>query len=144
MAHSTTPRFRSQFFRFQRRAVDAPELGLDEIHPDATVRRILKEEGASWKEILYTPLLTFWAFFWQALSPDHSRRSVVKRVVAWMGRRGQKIDDETQARIVGPARGYPNRPSVVWRAGWATTLTGSQPRSRSGAVARSRWSTARS
>jgi putative transposase len=94
MAHSTTPRFRAQFFRFQRRVVDQPELGLDGILPDAMVQQILKEEGAHWKQILYTPFLTFWAFFWQALSPDHSCRSAVKRVVAWMGRRGQKIDDE--------------------------------------------------
>jgi putative transposase len=94
MAHSITPRFRFQFFRFQRRAVDRPELGLDGILPDAMVQQVLKEEGAHWKPIVYTPFLTFWTFFWQALSPDHSCRAAVKRVAAWMGRRGRKINDE--------------------------------------------------
>jgi hypothetical protein len=69
-------------------------LGLDGILPEATVQQILREEGATWKRIFYTPFLTFWAFFWQALSPDHSCRAALKRVAAWRGRRGQTIDTE--------------------------------------------------
>jgi Transposase DDE domain len=94
MAQSTAPRLRGQILRFRRRATAEPELGLDTILPEATVRQILKEEGATWKIIFYTPWLTFWAFFWQVLSPDRSCRAAVKRIAAWMGRRGQKIDDE--------------------------------------------------
>jgi hypothetical protein len=94
MAQSTAPRLRFQIFQFRRRAIAQPELGLDGILPDATVQQVLKEEGAGWKQIFYTPWLTFWAFFWQALSPDHSCRAAVKRIAAWLGRRGQKLDDE--------------------------------------------------
>jgi len=71
-----------------------PDLGLDGILPEATVQQILREEGATWKQILYTPFLTFWAFFWQALSPDHSCRAALKRIAAWEGRRGQAIDTD--------------------------------------------------
>ena len=38
--------------------------------------------------------MTFWAFFWQVLSPDRSCRAALKRLAAWMGLRGQKLDDE--------------------------------------------------
>jgi hypothetical protein len=81
-------------FRLQRLPTLLPELGLDGILPDATVQQILEQEGATWKQILYTPWLTFWAFFWQVLTPDHSCRAAVKRLAAGMGRRGQRIADE--------------------------------------------------
>jgi hypothetical protein len=38
--------------------------------------------------------VTFWTFFWQVLSPDRSCRSALKRLAAWMGLRGRKLDDE--------------------------------------------------
>jgi Transposase DDE domain len=94
MAQSTAPKLRGQIFRLRPRATAQPELGLDPILPEATVRQVLKEQGASWKQIVYTPWLTFWAFFWQVLNPDHSCRAAVKRIAAWLGRRGQPIDDE--------------------------------------------------
>ena len=85
MVQSTAPRLRFQFFRLQQQAAAGPGLGLDGILPDATVQQVLKEEGANWKLVFYTPWLTFWAFFWQALSPDHSCRAAVKRIAAWLG-----------------------------------------------------------
>ena len=94
MTQSTAPRLRFQFFQLRHRAVTPPELGLDGILPEAMVQQVLKQEGASWKRVFYTPWLTFWAFFWQVLSPDRSCRAAVKRIAAWMARRGQAIDDE--------------------------------------------------
>jgi putative transposase len=94
MAQSTAPRLRFQFFRLQQQAAARPGLGLDGILTEATVQQVLKDEGANWKCVFYTPWLTFWAFFLQALSPDHSCRAAVKRIAAWLGRLGQKINDE--------------------------------------------------
>jgi Transposase DDE domain len=104
MAHSTTPRLRFQIHRLRQQPPPQPELGLDGILPEATVRQVLPEEGATWKQILYTPWLTFWAFFWQTLSPDHSCRAALKRIAAWMGRRGQTIDDDTSPYCKARAR----------------------------------------
>jgi hypothetical protein len=94
MAHSTTAHLRFQVHRLRQQPPPQPELGLDGILPEATVQQILRDEGATWKPILYTPFLTFWAFFWQALSPDRSCRAALKRIAAWGGRRGQTIDTE--------------------------------------------------
>jgi IS4 transposase len=94
MTHSTTPRLRFQTQRLQNQSPDQPELGLDEILPEATVEQILHEEGARWKRIFYTPWLTFWVFFWQMLSPDRSCRAALKRLAAWKARHGQKLDHE--------------------------------------------------
>jgi putative transposase len=94
MVQSTAPRLRFHFFRLQRQAAAEPGLGLDGILPEAMVRQVLEEEGACWKRIFYTPWLTFWAFFWQALSPDHSCRAAIKRIAAWLGLHDREMDDE--------------------------------------------------
>src|SRR5262249_1036924 len=94
MAQSTAPRLRFQFFRLRRQAPAQPGLGLDGVLPEATVEQALRAAGASWKRAAYPPCWTFWASFWQGLGPDHSCRAAVKRIAAWLGRRGQEIDDE--------------------------------------------------
>ena len=94
MAQFTTPRLRSQIHRLRTQPAPQPELGLDGVLPKATIQRILTEEGGTWRSILYTPWVTFWTFFWQVLSPDRSCRSALKRLAAWMGLRGCKLDDE--------------------------------------------------
>ena len=94
MSHSTTARLRFQIHRLTTHRAPQPELGLDEILPQATVTQILSDEGATWKEVLYTPWVTFWTFFWQMLSPDRSCRCALKRLAAWMSLRGQELNDE--------------------------------------------------
>jgi len=94
MAQSTTPRLRAQIHRLQNPPAPQPELGLEVVLPKATILQILKEEDGLWKSILYTPWVTFWTFFWQVLSPDRSCRSALKRLAAWMGLHGRRLDDE--------------------------------------------------
>lgn len=94
MAQSTTPRLRSQIHRLRNQPASQPALGLEEVLPKATIEQVLQEEGGRWKSILYTPWVTFWTFFWQVLSPDRSCRAALKRLAAWMGLRGGKLDDE--------------------------------------------------
>ena len=94
MSHSTTARLRFQIHRLTTQPAPQPALGLDAILPQATVTQILTDEGATWKEVLYTPWVTFWTFFWQMLSPDRSCRAALKRLAAWMSSRGQKLNDE--------------------------------------------------
>ena len=94
MAQSTTPRLRSQIHRLRNQPAPQPALGLEEVLPKATIEQILQEEGGQWKSILYTPWVTFWTFFWQVLSPDRSCRAALKRLAAWMGLRGGKLDNE--------------------------------------------------
>jgi Transposase DDE domain len=117
MAQSTAPRLRLQILRLRRLADTGPDLGLETILPRALVQQVLREEGASWRRVFYTPWLTFWASFWQALSPDHSCRAAVKRVAAWMARRGEKLDGEdTGAYCKARARLPESVPSRLMRS----------------------------
>jgi Transposase DDE domain len=94
MNQSTAPRLRFQIFQLRRGRAAQPELGLDAVLPEAMVQPVLTEERATWRRVVYTPWLTFWAFFWQVLSPDRSCRAAVKRVAAGRARRGEPLDDE--------------------------------------------------
>jgi Transposase DDE domain len=113
MSQSTAPKLRFQIFQLRHRSAAQPELGLETLLPEATVRQVLKEEGATWKLIFYTPWLTFWAFFWQVLSPDRSCRAALKRVAAWMARHGETIDDEDTSPYCKARRRLPE--SVPFR-----------------------------
>jgi hypothetical protein len=55
--------------------------------------RILKAFGAArsfWQGWVYKPAITVWVFLSQCLSPDHSCRDAVARLVAWRLARGLK------------------------------------------------------
>ena len=55
--------------------------------------RILQAFGKArwfWQGWIYTPAVTFWVFLAQCLSPDHSCREAVARLLAWRVGRGLK------------------------------------------------------
>jgi hypothetical protein len=63
----------------------------------------MAEENAGWREEVYTPLLTLWAFLSQVICPDGSCRAAVARVLAWLVARGEppctpKTDPYCKAR----------------------------------------------
>ncbi|MGC1719440.1 MAG: hypothetical protein WA746_10665 [Isosphaeraceae bacterium] len=62
MSRSTTARLRHQIFRLNQGEQADLDFGLGEILPPEDLTLILTEEGATWKSIIYTPLLTTWAF----------------------------------------------------------------------------------
>jgi Transposase DDE domain len=94
MSHSTTTRFRHQIFRLHKEQKADLDFGLGEILSVADITTILREAGATWKTVIYTPLLTTWAFLWQMLHPDRSCRAAVKRIAAWFGSQGKKLAND--------------------------------------------------
>ena len=45
---------------------------------------------STWHGWLYTPTITVWVFLSQCLSPDHSCRDAVARLVAWLSAQGKR------------------------------------------------------
>src|SRR5262249_54851901 len=45
-------------------------------------------EAVSYRDRLFSPLVTLWAFLSQVLDPDHSCRAAVARLLAWRAARG--------------------------------------------------------
>jgi hypothetical protein len=58
---------------------------------DATmVNAALAEEGVTFSERIYTPLVTLCLFLSQVLDPDHSCRAAVARLIVWLSINGRK------------------------------------------------------
>jgi hypothetical protein len=55
----------------------------------ADVDEAVAAEGCSFRERVFTPLLTIWVFLGQVLDPDHSCRQAVLRLVAWLAAHGR-------------------------------------------------------
>jgi hypothetical protein len=53
------------------------------------VQEVLVQEHVVFRERLFTPLITLWTFLSQVLSPDHSCREAVDRLIAYLVARGR-------------------------------------------------------
>jgi Transposase DDE domain len=83
MSHPTSPRHAGQVATLQRQFAQAPGLPFaDVLQPDA-VKQALELENISFRERLFSPLVTLWVFLSQILDPDHSCRQAVARFLAW-------------------------------------------------------------
>jgi hypothetical protein len=54
------------------------------------VNSALAEEGVTFNESIYTPLVTTCVFLSQVLDPDHSCRAAVARLIVWLAINGRK------------------------------------------------------
>ena len=65
-------------------------LPFHEILDAQMVQDALAEEGVTFSERLYTPLVTLGVFLSQVLDPDHSCRAAVARLIVWLSVNGRK------------------------------------------------------
>jgi hypothetical protein len=54
----------------------------DEMLPESMIQQILTEEGISYRNRLYTPIITLWTWLHQALDKDKSCKNAVSRIVS--------------------------------------------------------------
>lgn len=69
---------------------NSPQLPFhDWLKPD-TVAQVLEANHITFRDRIFTPMVTLWTFRSQVLSPDHSCREAVARLIAFREARGQK------------------------------------------------------
>jgi hypothetical protein len=101
--HSTARRRARQVETLRTQFAQADGLPFADLLTAERLERALREERAAWREAIYTPVLTLWAFLSQVLSADGSCRAAVARVLAWLVSRGElpcspKTDPYCKAR----------------------------------------------
>src|SRR4051812_6978548 len=69
---------------------NAPQLPFHDLLDPAAVEHVLEENHVAFRDRIYTPLVTLWTFLSQVLSPDHSCREAVARLIAFRVARGQE------------------------------------------------------
>src|SRR5262245_733165 len=103
MPHSTLRRRARQIETLRAQFAQADGLPFAAVLAAERLDAALREENAAWREQVYTPPLTLWAFLSQVLSPDGTCRAAVARVLAWLTSRGEppcspKPDPSCKAR----------------------------------------------
>jgi Transposase DDE domain/Insertion element 4 transposase N-terminal len=87
MAHATpTPRAR-QVRRLHQQLSRAPALPFADLLPAQQVEQALRDEGVTFRDRLFSPLVTLWLFLSQVLDPDGSCRAALARLLAWRAAR---------------------------------------------------------
>jgi len=89
MGHSTARKRYRQIALLRTQFAQADRLAFADVLSAGRVEAALHAAGASWRDCVYTPILTLWAFLGQVVSPDGSCRAAVARVLAWLVSRGE-------------------------------------------------------
>jgi len=67
-----------------------PQLAFSDLLDAGMVNEVLEAEGVTYRERIFTPLVTLWTFLTQVLSLDHCCRKAVACLIAYRTARGQK------------------------------------------------------
>lgn len=62
-----------------------------EVLSASTIEAVLDEEQVRYRRVVFTPIVTIWAFLSQVLSTDKSLRNTVSRVAAWLAQAGERV-----------------------------------------------------
>src|SRR5262245_46639735 len=84
MPHCTARRQARQIETLRTQFCQADGLPFADVLPAARLEQALREEQATWRDCVYTPALTLWAFLSQVIDPAGSCRQTVRRVLAWL------------------------------------------------------------
>ena len=89
MRHSHPRSFRDQAALLRRQFLQDGGLPFTDVLTDQLLSQALAGVGR-WLDRIFSPLVTLWVFLGQVLSPDHSCRAAVARLIAHRVARGQE------------------------------------------------------
>ena len=89
MRPSHPPSFRAQAHVLRRQFLQDGQLPFTDVLTEDTLAEALATVG-KWLDRIFSPLVTLWVFLGQVLSPDHSCRAAVARLLAHRLARGQE------------------------------------------------------
>lgn len=90
MNHGTHGRANRPVGRLRRAAAQVAELGFDAPLDRRDVEQVLEAHHVRWRQAVFTPLITVYAFLGQVLATDRSCRAAVARVLAGVVGRGEQ------------------------------------------------------
>src|SRR5688572_1477425 len=90
MAHPTRSHTRRQIRALRTRFAQRDGLPFADVLPAKRIEDAIRDHGGGWREEVFTPVLTLWAFLTQVICPVGCCRLAVARVMAWLVAYGQK------------------------------------------------------
>lgn len=83
MSHATPTHRSRQAAQLQQQLARAPGLPFADLLPAEQIEQALRDEKVSFRDRLFSPLVTLWVFLSQVLHPDSSCQAAVARFLAW-------------------------------------------------------------
>jgi hypothetical protein len=90
MANNLQRRSACQVQLYRQRLANSSQFPITNLLSVADVDHALTAEGCSFRERIFTPVITIWIFLGQVLDADHSCRQALLRFVAWLSAHGRK------------------------------------------------------
>ncbi len=69
-------------------------LPFQKLLPAATIEEALNEEGIKYRNRLFSPIVTLWAFLSQVIDADKTCHNAVSRVIFWLAGIGEEVPSE--------------------------------------------------
>ena len=76
-----------------------PQLPFHDLLEPDTMAQVLEQNHVTFRDRIFTPLITLWTFLSQILSPDHSCREAVARLIAFRVARGRSKKEAQQSAV---------------------------------------------
>ena len=89
MSSLTNGQFQRQIRFLRRQFLQDGDLPFTNVLTDSCIAEALNENDVSWRDRVFSPLVTLWVFLGQTLSADHSCRLLYGRLIAHRVSRGQ-------------------------------------------------------
>ncbi len=90
MKQHTYGRVAHQVRQLRSRIFHEQDLCFGKLLPAEQVDAAVKQHGVSFRDRLYSPLVTLWTFLYQVLSSDHSCRAAVAHLLAFLSLNGDE------------------------------------------------------
>ena len=82
----------------KQRFTQSVGLPFAKVLPASDIEQVLNEEGVRYRNRLWSPMVTIWAFLSQILDSDKSLHNCVSRVIVWLASAGETLpSDDTGA-----------------------------------------------
>jgi transcriptional regulator GlxA family with amidase domain len=114
MAYSLACRPACQVQAYRRRLANSSRFPITQLLSVADVNEALAAEGCSFRERVFTPVVTLWIFLSQVLDPEHSCRQAVLRFVAWLAAHGRKLCSSQTGAYCQARQRLPEACCVAW------------------------------
>jgi hypothetical protein len=66
-------------------------LPFEQVLSEAVIQKTLKEQGVSYRQTVYNPIVVVWAWISQVLDADQGLSNAVNRVIAWLASAEQTL-----------------------------------------------------
>ena len=75
----------------KQKLVNSMGLPWQELLPASAIEKVLADEQVSYRQCVYTPIVTLWMFLSQVLDADKSLQNAVNRAIAWLTLAGRAV-----------------------------------------------------